>query len=225
LPDNFVQVRIPANAGTLKGFREWLQSDDIPERGFVGLINGQILIDMSPEELVTHTEVHFAIARVLSAIVDQSDLGHYVPEGVELTNSRAKLGTVPDGTFIKWSTLESGVIRLIRRKRRPDHIIEIRGTPDWVLEVDSQSSVRKDTADMPIVYHRAGIPEFWLVDALREEIDFRILTRRPKKYARTAVREGWSYSPTFSSWFRLARRPKRHGFWSYRLESRASRGA
>jgi Uma2 family endonuclease len=222
LPDYYVQVRIPAAAGTLNGFREWAQSDDFPERGFVGLINGNIVIDMSPDEIETHIQVHFAIAKRLSAIVEESDVGDYFPEGVLLTNSRAKLSTVPDGTLIKWSTLESGAVRLIQRKRRPGQYIEIRGTPDLVLEVVSQSSVQKDTVEMPVQYHRAGIPEFWLVDARGEEIDFRILTRRPKKYVRTRVTGGWSYSPTFERRFRLTRRPNRGGLQNYRLESKTN---
>jgi Uma2 family endonuclease len=37
--------------------------------------------------------------------------------------------------------------------------MELEGTPDWVLEVVSQSSVAKDTKWLRESYHKAGIPE------------------------------------------------------------------
>ena len=45
------QVRIPAGALDLPGFRRWVHSDEFPERGKVSFINGEIVVDMSPEEL------------------------------------------------------------------------------------------------------------------------------------------------------------------------------
>ena len=68
---------------------------------------------------------------------------------------------------------------------------EIEGTPDWVLEVISESSVRKDTEQLRTAYHRAGISEYWLIDALGEEIIFQILNHRKNGYAATPIREGW----------------------------------
>jgi Uma2 family endonuclease len=218
LLDSFVRVRIPARAGTLSGFRDWAQSDDFPERGVVSLINGSILIDMSPDEVETHNKVHGALGKGVSTAAEEADLGEYFWDGVLVSNARARLSTVPDGTFVKWTTWESGRVRLIPRKRWPGQYIEIRGTPDWVLEVVSTSSVEKDTVELPVLYHRAGIPEFWLVDARGEEIDFRILVRRPRKYEVSAVRDGWVFSPVFDRWFRLVRRPNRAGRWNYRLE-------
>jgi Uma2 family endonuclease len=218
LLERFIRVRIPGDAGTLTGFREWLQSDDCPERGLVALINGNILIDMSPVELETHSKVIGAIFSVVSTLVEEADLGECHGDGVSISNSRAKLSTVPDSSFIKWSTWESGRAQLVPRRRRPGQFIEIHGTPDWVLEVVSDWSVQKDTVELPIQYHRAGIPEFWLIDARGGEIDFQILVRRPKKYKRSEVRGDWSFSPTFDRWFRLVRRPNRAGRWSYQLE-------
>jgi Uma2 family endonuclease len=218
--DSFVRMRIPAAAGTLTGFRAWTQSDDFPEHGVVSLLNGHILIDMSPDEIETHNKVHGAIGKGVSTVADDADLGEYFWDGVLISNARAALSTVPDGTFIKWATSESGRVRLIGRKRRPGQYIEIRGTPDWVLEVVSAGSVQKDTVELPVLYHREGIPEFWLVDARGEEIDFRILVRRPRKYQVGPVRGAWAFSPVFQRWFRLVRRPNRAGRWNYRLEIR-----
>ena len=55
---------IPASALTsLKGFRAWVASRDYPERGRVTFLDGEVLIDMSPEEL---DRVRQEIARVAS---------------------------------------------------------------------------------------------------------------------------------------------------------------
>ena len=47
-------IRIPASAVTLAGFREWVLSDDFPEFGRFSYIQGELFIDMSPEELDPH---------------------------------------------------------------------------------------------------------------------------------------------------------------------------
>jgi Uma2 family endonuclease len=218
LVDSFVGVRIPGEASTLAGFRAWAQSDDFPERGVVSFLNGSIVIDMSPDEVETHNKVHGAISTAISTLADEADLGEYFWDGVLLTNTRAQLSTVSDGTFVKWATWESGRVRLIARKRRPGQYIELRGTPDWVLEVVSARSVQKDTVELPVLYHHARIPEFWLVDARGEEIDFRIHVRQPRIYQASVVHDGWAFSPVFERWFRLVRRRNRAGRWNYRLE-------
>jgi Uma2 family endonuclease len=213
-------LRLPADIGTLAGFRAWAQSDDCPEKGKFSLINGNILIHMSPEEIETHTKVTFAIGHGVTGVNEEDDLGEYFADGVLLTNTKAELATVPDGTFVKWGTSQAARVQFIPRKDRQGQYIELRGTPDWVLEVVSLSSVTKDTIDLPVLYHRAGIPEFWLVDARGKGIDFQILVRGRSKYARAEIRSGWSFSPAFSRWFRLVRKRNRQGRWNYRLENR-----
>jgi len=226
LPFNLIALngaclRLPADIGTLAGFRAWAQSDDFPEKGKFSLINGNILIDMSPEEIETHNKVNTAITQGIGVINDQADLGEYFSDGGLVTNSKADLATVPDGVFVKWATSQAGRVQFIPRKDRQGQYIEIRGTPDWTLEVVSISSVTKDTIDLPILYHQAGIPEFWLVDARGKDIDFQILVPRRSEYARADVRSGWSFSPVFDRWFRLLRKTNRQGRWNYRLENKA----
>jgi Uma2 family endonuclease len=211
-------LRVPPDAGSLAGFRAWAQSDEFPEFGKVSLLNGTILIDMSPDELETHNKVSGAVGHGISGLNDELDLGEYFWDGALLTNTGAKLGTVPDGTFVKWASSKSGRVRFIPRRDRRGQFIELRGTPDWALEVVSMSSVHKDTVELPLLYHRAGIPEFWLIDARGDEIDFQILVRRRSKYTPAAINSGWAFSPVFGRWFRLTRRPNREGRWNYRLE-------
>ena len=43
-----------------------------------------------------------------------------------------------------------------------------------MIEIVSDSSVAKDTRRLPAAYHKAGVGEFWLVDARGPETSFTI---------------------------------------------------
>jgi Uma2 family endonuclease len=120
--------------------------------------------------------------------------------------------------FSSWNTLQSAKLQVQQRRGHADEHTELVGTPDWVLEVVSRSSIRKDKHRLRDLYHRAGITEYWLVDALGEEIDFQILIRRTDGYAAAPVSDGWLYSPVFDRRFRLSRSLNRMGYWQYALD-------
>jgi Uma2 family endonuclease len=86
-----------------------------------------------------------------------------------------------------------------------------------VLEVVSQGSVTKDTRSLREAYHRAGVPEYWIIDARSEAIDFQILRYRRDRYVAVSPREGWLRSRVFGRGFLLERQHNRQGRWSYTL--------
>jgi Uma2 family endonuclease len=210
-------VRIPASAVTFAGFRAWATSDAFPERGRFSFIDGELYVDMSPEELDTHNKVKSEIAYAIVSINHKLDLGEFYSEGTLVTNEAAELSTEPDATFVTWESFDSGRVRLTPRKDLPGHYIELVGTPDCVFEVVSRSSVDKDTRTLRDAYHRAGIPEYWLIDARYEEIDFQILSRRRTRYVAVASHDGWLRSAVFGRQFRLQRKRNRQGRWTYKL--------
>jgi Uma2 family endonuclease len=181
-------------------------------------INHGILIEMSPEELETHNKVKTEIYRGLANLLVNLDIGHLYSDGTLLTNVAAGLATEPDGTFVTWASFLSGRVRLVPRTDQPGQYVELVGTPDWVLEVRSRSSVQKDTGWLRASYHRAGIPEYWLIDARYAEVSFQILRRRRDRYIVVAPRDGWHRSTVFGHSFRLDRRENRVGGWRYSLE-------
>ena len=65
LADPGICLRIPRNAFSLNGFREWIFSDGFPEKLRVTLVDEEIYLDMSKEEIQTHALVKAEIARVL----------------------------------------------------------------------------------------------------------------------------------------------------------------
>jgi len=211
-------IYIPASAATHAGFRAWATSDAFPEKLRASFINREIVIDMSPEELETHNKVKTEVYRVVGGLIRGLDLGELFSDRTLVTNRAAGLSTEPDGTFVTWASFEANRVRLVPRQDRPGQYVELEGTPDWVKEVVSRSSVRKDTEWLRESYHRAGIPEYWLIDAQFEEVSFQILRRRRDRYVAVAARGGWYHSTVLGRSFRLQRRKNRLGRWTYSLE-------
>jgi Uma2 family endonuclease len=213
-------LRIPARVATLAGFRAWATSDDFPEKLKASYIGGEIWIDMSPEELHTHVVVKYEVAHRLLGLIEDLDTGTFYGDGTLVTNEAADLSGEPDGTFVTFEAIRSGRVRLVPREGSPGHYLEIVGTPDWVMEVVSENSVKKDTEVLRDSYYRAGISEYWLIDARGEDIVFSILIRRRGGYAAAPRKGDWQRSRVFGREFRLAREHDAVGHWKYRLLSR-----
>jgi Uma2 family endonuclease len=110
------------------------------------------------------------------------------------------LCTEPDGTFVSNASLHDKRVRLVARDER---YLEIEGTPDMVLEVVSDSSVRKDTRTLKALYWHAGVAEYWLIDGRGATIRFDILRHTPDGYVPTRKSGGWVRSGVFGKSFRL----------------------
>lgn len=218
------EIVVPADAHTLSGFRTWTKSDRFPEQGRICFLDQEIFIDMSPEERETHNKVKGETDFTIIKLNKRLKKGEYFSDGTLLTNPSANLSTEPDGTFALWETLESGKLRLIPREDEFGQYIELDGSPDWIMEIVSKSSVQKDTKLLRELYHRARITEYWLIDARSDEIDFQILIHTAAGYVNAAVdRGGWQTSAVFGRKFRLTRRRGRMELWEYSLQVRRLR--
>jgi Uma2 family endonuclease len=220
LPPVF-HVTVPESAHTLAGFRRWAASEAFPETGKISYLAGDLFIDMSPEKFDTHNQVKAEINGILHRLVKQLDLGKYCPDGLWITNDEAGLSTESDATFLSWARLESGEVRLIPG-REDRGGIEMRGSPDWVLEIVSDSSVQKDTVRLLELYYRAKVREYWLIDARGETLQFNAYRRGRKGFEPIVTVRGWMASEVFPRRFRLTRQRDRIGGWSYTL--RVSKG-
>jgi Uma2 family endonuclease len=224
LLDELFPIRIPAEAAeSLSGFRAWVKSDEFPEKWRATFLRGEIVLDMSPEESETHTKVKWEIGTAIITLNKRLKLGTYYGDGVLLTNKRADLSTQPDGLFATKESLRSGRLRRVPRPGRIRQYTEFEGTPDLVLEIISRSSFKKDTEDLPVLYHRAGIPEYWLINALGDEIDFRIFRRGDRQYVPIEGEHGWIPSPLFARSFKLVRDVDQEDDWQYELRSKLRR--
>jgi Uma2 family endonuclease len=212
------EIIVPASARTLDGFRAWALSDDFPRRGWFSYLDGEVFIDMSPEELETHNKVKGEIGRVLLNLNKTHKLGQFYSDRALLTNVAANLSTEPDALFAAWETLKSKRLRMVPRKKNEEQSLELQGTPDWVLEIVSDSSVRKDTKLLRKGYFVAGVSEYWLIDARGDDLDFQMLVRGATDFEAVAARKGWLASPLFKRRFRLTRQRDRLNLWDYTLE-------
>jgi Uma2 family endonuclease len=196
-------VDIPDGIADLTNFRRWSHSDDFRETGRICFLNGRVWVDMSKEQVFTHNQLKQEFNLVLGGFVKAKRLGRFFPDGVFLTNDRAQLACQPDGTFISHRSLKSGRVHLLQGDKEGD--LELAGTPDMVLEIMSASSDEKDKFILPDLYWRAGIAEYWLVDARSDRIEFDIFRHQADGYAATRKQGGWLKSRGFGKSFRLSR--------------------
>lgn len=212
------RVRVPADVFDLASFRRWATSDDFPDEGRISFLDGQLEIDMSPEELASHVDPKGDVFGAIWAIVRERDLGKVYVDGARLTNEIANISNEPDLMFCSWETLELGRVSIVESVPDTERYLEVVGSPDCVIEIVSKSSVRKDTRVLKKKYFQAGIDEYWLIDARKAEIDFQLLTRGDNGYEPvSADRQGYRKSSVFALKFKLTRERDRIGHWRYTL--------
>jgi hypothetical protein len=214
LQDDFT-LHIPRDAHTLAGFRRWVLSEEFPEKQPVMFLRGEIYLYMPKEDVFTHAAVKTPVTIVAGGLFNELDLGDFYINGVLVTNVDADISNNPDMVGILWESLKNGKVRYITNKK--DRTVEIEGSPDWLLEIVSNGSVKKDKRDLRQAYHQGGVREYWIIDARREEIDFQILHWRKSGYAAAPNKAGWRHSRVFGRSFQLMRSHDRRGSWRYGL--------
>ena len=211
------RVRIPSWVNDLESFRRWSRTDGYPERGWVSFLDGEIWVDMDMEQLFFHNQVKTEFTTVLVGLIKGKEVGYYFSDRAPLINEGANLSTEPDGTFCSFRAIEEKRVNLVEGLEEGH--VEIEGSPDMVLEVVSKHSVRKDTKVLRKLYWRAGIPEYWLVDARKPPLQFDILSWTERGYSATRRRQGWLKSKVFNRYFLLETKPDRLGNPEFFLRS------
>jgi len=215
-----MSARTPPKPSSLAGFRAWVLSESFPEKLKATFFDGEVFLDMSKEDIRTHAAVKTAVSGTLFILNQEIDFGDLYINGVLITNIAANVSNNPDAVAVFWNSLKSGRVRYVHRNGRE---LEIEGSPDWTMEIVSESSVFKDTELLRKAYHRARVREYWLIDARGEEIDCQILHWRKGGYVAAKVEDGWQLSRVFGRQFHLVRRPDRRGAWHYELLVKAAR--
>ena len=216
-------LRIPEDAFDFEGFQKWEESDEFPETGRIDYLGGDIHVDMSPEDLYTHGAPKTAIALRIASIVEDPGLGEVYIDSTRVRSPFAELSVEPDIAVVFESSLDEGKVRPLpaAAPKGPDRYSGLESA-DIIVEIVSDSSVRKDLERLPPLYASAGVPELWLVDARGEKLRFDIHELQEGRYVPIAAdAEGWVRSPRLGHLFRLIRQRKpRLGAWRYRLEVR-----
>jgi hypothetical protein len=210
-------LEIPPEAHTYAGFLDWVFSGALPEKLRVTFLAGRVSVDMTEESVDCHGEVKTGIYRTLLPLLAKMDFGRIYTDGMLLCNAQARIANNPDGIAFRWETAEAGRVRFVTRKGRRR---AVEGSPDWVLEIVSDSSAKKDTRQLREAYHRAGIKEYWLIDARGDAIDFQILCWGPGGYVASSAKGGWHKSACFGRSFKLTRTQNRIGIFTYELRAK-----
>lgn len=208
---------IPPTAVTLDGFRNWSSTSEFPDWGRVAFVDGRLLFDMSPERYESHLRLKREVTYVIENLVRQQHLGEVFIDGAWFTHLEANVSNEPDVMFATWDTLRSGRFRPADGKGK--QYDEMVGTPDWVCEIVSDSSEHKDTTVLRAAYFAAGIPEYWLIDARGDSIDFKLLVADAGSYREVPPdNDGYRRSSVFGRMFLATRHEDELGRWTYVLE-------
>jgi len=200
-------IEIPLDLRSLGQFRRWATAESAPDRGRIDFLAGRIEVDMSPEDLYTHGKVKTELVVVLGQRVRRLALGDLYTDSTRFSAPRADLSVEPDIVFVSEEAIEEGRVTLVQKAGgEADRFVELEGAPDCIVEIVSDSSVKKDTQRLPKAYFQAGVPEFWLIDARQDPLVFRIHHRGPSEYTPTEPdADGFQYSAALSASYRLDR--------------------
>lgn len=168
---------------SFEDFHDWLDEDKRAE-----WVDGEI-IEMSPSNL-GHQEILSFLHLWIGLFVDRFRLGRvYLPPTLMHLPSRPS-GREPDLIFVAHEHLD--------RLRRT----YIDGPADLVVEIVSPDSIVRDGRDKLAEYEAAGIPEYWIIDELRDEARFYVLDSAGR-YRRAPVSEDGIYASAVLTGLRL----------------------
>ena len=211
------QCLIPGDLATLAAFRRWAVSDEFPPVGRIDWVASHIEVDMSPEDIFTHGTLKTALVGRLWPLAQDRGIHLFTGE-TRVSSVAGDLSVEPDVVAVSDAAIDAGRVRLVPASGgRPDRFTELEGTPDLVVEIVSDASVKKDTQRLPAAYHAAGIREFWLIDARGPEVRFTIHRWEPAGYVASLTADGRGFSTVFGCGFTLVRSRNAGGRFIYDL--------
>lgn len=158
--------------------------------------------------LYCHGKVKTELVVVLGQRIKQAGLGDLYTDRARVSCPGAQLSVEPDLVFISEQSLTSGRVRMVSKAgHEPGRYIELEGPPELVVEIVSDSSVKKDSQRLLAAYYQAGVEEYWLVDARKEPLLFRIQRRGSSCYEPVVPdAEGYQRSAVLNCGYQLRRR-------------------
>jgi Uma2 family endonuclease len=149
-------------AGYRLTYADWLE---YPEDGrLYEIIGGELFV--SPTPAIRHQRISARLFASLHAHL-RAGLGEvfHPPTGVRLSDQ-----DVPEPDLVVVLAANAGLIG--------EQVIE--GPPDLVVEILSPGTAGRDLITKRELYARAGIPEYWIVDPLAEQVE--VLALRHDSY-------------------------------------------
>jgi len=168
-------------------FEEFLTWSD--EHTFAEWVDGEVIL-MSPVS-TRHQDLASFLAAALRLFVEANDRGRILTAPFLMKLSTRPSGREPDVQFI-------GIGRLANLTNN-----YLEGPADLVIEIVSPESRTRDRKDKYFEYEKAGVPEYWLIDPLRQTANFYSLNREGR-YESIELDEGVFRSPVLTGlWLKV----------------------
>src|ERR1041384_4483879 len=74
-------IAVPGWVVDHASFRQWFYQPDFPEEGRVSFLNGEVIFDMSQEQIYSHLRMKMVISRVLDSLATRRKMGVFYPDG------------------------------------------------------------------------------------------------------------------------------------------------
>ena len=143
----------PESPLSFEAFLEWC--DDTTRAEWV---RGEVIL-MSPAS-DRHQDLSGFLTSVLRIYTEVKGLGRVWSAPFLMRLGEVPSGREPDVLFLKAEHLD----------RLTETYLE--GPADLVIEVISEESIGRDRGDKFVEYEGAGIPEYWLIDPIRHQVEF-----------------------------------------------------
>ncbi len=144
----------PAGELSYEAFLDWCDEDTLAE-----WVRGRV--QMTSPAALRHQDLGGFLFIVLRLWVHAHDLGVVVPPPFQMRlPPPINTGREPDLIFVARAHL--GRLRQTY----------LDGPADLVVEITSPESIGRDRGDKFVEYEQAGIPEYWLIDLERSQVEF-----------------------------------------------------
>jgi Uma2 family endonuclease len=149
-----LQVKPPLQGKiTFEEFLAWADEDTHAEWE-----DGEIIV-ASPASR-RHQELSTWLTMILGLYIRQRKLGWISHAPFVIRLQVAQQGREPDFVFVKTENLD----------RLQETYLD--GPADLVIEIVSPESVSRDRGRKFVEYESEGIPEYWLIDPIRQQVEF-----------------------------------------------------
>lgn len=140
-------------------YEEYLEQID--ESAHAEWVDGEVTVFMPPER--THQRIVKFLVLLLDDFIEEFELGEMLPAPFEMKLRAGRSYREPDLLFVRTEHLER-----MDEKR-------LVGPADLAIEIVSEESIERDRREKRQEYEAAGIPEYWVIDPLGEEISVTML--------------------------------------------------
>ena len=120
------------------------------------LINGEIL--MSPAPSTIHQGSNFDLGVLIGLFVKKNKLG--------------RVFAAPTDVFLdKFNTVQPDILFISKENYSKIKKNAIYGAPDFVVEILSPFSIKRDRYEKRELYEKHGVKEFWLIDIENKSVE------------------------------------------------------